>query len=123
MYNRSRLMLASALALVAGIPAAAQHAIPQIVTRKPRRVRKPWFNWRTKTHRYPHGGPRECARRQRQIEAGQLGISNGLHIARPEWIGIDPGAASGDRTVVVDSSSQSTTDVVAMVRALEAGRA
>lgn len=117
MYNRS--WLALAFSMVAGLPAAAQHAIPQIATHKPRRDRKPWFNWRTNTRRHPHGGPRECGRRQRQIEAGQLGLSNGLHIEQPEWAGIDPGAPEGDRAVVVRKPPAMGTTVDQMHRLRE----
>ena len=62
---------------------------------KQRARRHGWLKRRTASGT----GPRECGRRRRQIEAGQLGISNGLHTARPEWVGVDMGSPEGDRTV------------------------
>jgi hypothetical protein len=52
--------------------------IPMVSLNKPLPTRKPpkryWFGG----NRYRPNGDRECARRARQIEAGQLTSSNGL---------------------------------------------
>lgn len=79
--SRSLAMLAAAALFGAAIPNAVFSSPSQVSSPRPKRrriVKSELIAYRGANYRYAPNGRRECARRIRQIEAGQLTAANGL---------------------------------------------